>query len=158
MRRPLAFVLSVLPLLALTGCGEEVFGTNDGGQALVALTCDPNPLEAGVSASGGGTWAVRYEAVLTEANGAAGKIIFVHGIVYDDATGAQVGSTFYDSDALKVFAGGDELVQKGAKRVLQQVTYSTSGDNNPGATLGIYVRILSENGRETSNALLVKVQ
>jgi hypothetical protein len=156
MRR-LALVLSVGALLGLSGCGEKVFGPGTGDQASVVLTCDPNPVVAGVSGSGA-TWAARYEAVLQEYGDVSATIVSVHGIVFDDATGLQLGASYYDSSDLKVFSGGDALDAKGTKRVLQQIAYSTSGENKSAASMTIQVRLRDSKGFETTQSILVKVQ
>ena len=156
MRR-LALVLSVGVLVGLSGCADKVFGPGTGSQSIIVLTCDPNPIVSGVSGSGG-TWAARYEAVIQETNDVSATLVHVHGIIFDDATGVQVGASFYDSADLKVFAGGDQLEAKGTKRVLQQIAYSTSGENKSAATLTLQVKIRDAKGFESTQTMLVKVQ
>ncbi len=152
--RTLGLTAALVALVALAGCGGDDTPPVTGvANSVIQLTVAPNPIATVVTS--GSTFVVRGTAKVTELNGLGATLELVDTRLFDDLTGALIGSAFYDDKDLVVFIGSKRVEAKGVLEIPQELSYVATAKR--AASLVIRVRAVDDKGNTLEQSLLVKV-
>jgi hypothetical protein len=128
-------------------------------RAVITVTVDPNPVTAVAATRLGSTFSARFKVVITEIAGQGGEVQKVTTTLYDEVSGAVVGSVLYDSADLVVFVGSKRVEASGTLTVPIQIDYFIPNDATAkAARLVAVVDLKDDKGNAVSASILVKVE
>ena len=145
--------------LIAPACGSSTPNPTAVARAVITVTVDPNPVAAVASTRIGTTFSARFKVVITETAGQGGEVQSVKTTLFDELSGAVVGSVFYDSADLVVFVGAKRVEANGTLTVPIQIDYAIPNDvTAKAARLVAVVDLKDDKGNAVSGSILVKVQ
>jgi hypothetical protein len=157
--RPLAVLTLILAGLS-AACGDTAPTAPTPGVnlAVIALTIDPNPISATVSASAGFGFAIQFTVIIQETAGVGGQMQLVRSTLFDPVTGQTVALNTYDDKDLIVFSGANRIEPKGTLKVTQLLNYTVPSDNlSKAANLTVFIQFKDDHGNVLTQSQLVRV-
>ncbi len=150
-------LLAVGLCLELAGCSSGTTPTIAGATgAQLTVTVDPNPIVAVQNVL---TTAVtaNFTINVKESNGVGCELQFLSASIFDPASGAQVGFSYYDAADLVVFVGSKRLDPLGSLTVPLSMSYGLASLGKA-ATLVVSVQAMDDRGNLINRSLLVPIQ
>ena len=128
-------------------------------RAFITLSVDPTPVIAVPSTRVGAAFSARFKLVIKETAGQGGEVKGVRATLYDEVTGALVGSLYYDTADMIVFVGEERVEAGGTLEVPIQIDYVIPQDvNAKAARLHANVDFEDDKGNAVNATILVKVE
>jgi hypothetical protein len=144
--------------LALPSCSSNTPSTPSGVlRAVLALTVTPNPVKTNLSSAP--VLVVQYTVKVAETAGLGGEVQYVNGTIFNQATGATIAFSSYDTSDILVFVGSKRLEAGKSIDVPQQLNFVLpTGTTSINAVLTVAVQVKDDRGNFVNQSILVPVQ